>query len=353
MEDDIMHTARWISRWFLVLLTVISVILPASAREKTDEIILKNGNNITCWIQNLSRGMLTVKTDSASTLQIKWQDVTKITSKFQFTVQDIFDQIYVGSLQPSAEERRVDVLGSQPANSLHLDSIVRIQEVEGSQWKRYSGSLDLSYAFTKASDRTQFDFSGDVKYQAVRNTVQLNYSTTFGTSKGETDADRKLLSLAGIWELKGRWLAYTEMRYEHNLELQLDRRFSVFAGPGYRITHSNRSQVTAVAAATFSRESYYGEDLKKNLEGLVGIDAQFFKLYSPKFDIVNQFFYLPNFSTGGRRRLEFNSKVRIEVLRDFFVALTFYDSYDSKPPSETAAKNDYGFTTGLSWSFRR
>jgi hypothetical protein len=97
----------------------------------------------------------------------------------------------------------------------------------------------------------------------------------------------------------------------------------------------------------------YGEDIQKNVEGFLGIDTQFFKLYSPKFDIINQFLYLPNFTTRGRHRMEFNSKFRVEVLRDFYINLTFYDSYDSKPPSETAVKNDYGFTTGLSWSFRR
>jgi hypothetical protein len=51
--------------------------------------------------------------------------------------------------------------------------------------------------------------------------------------------------------------------------------------------------------------------------------------------------------------MEFNSKLRIEVLRDFYVTLTFYDRYDSRPPLETATKNDYGFTTGLRGSFRR
>jgi hypothetical protein len=116
---------------------------------------------------------------------------------------------------------------------------------------------------------------------------------------------------------------------------------------------SNRSLVSLVGAAAFTRESYYGQDLTQNFEGFFGVDAQFFKLYSPKFDITNQFAYLPNFTTWGRRRMEFSSKLRIEVLRDFFVTLTFYDSYDSRPPSETATKNDYGFTTGLSWSFRR
>ena len=94
--------------------------------------------------------------------------------------------------------------------------------------------------------------------------------------------------------------------------------------------------------SSFTRENYYGQEVTKNAEGFFGIDAQFFKLYSPKVDITSQFAYKPNFTTRGRRRLEFNSKLRIEVLKDFFVNLTFYDSYDSRPPSETATKNDYG-----------
>ena len=144
------------------------------------------------------------------------------------------------------------------------------------------------------------------------------------------------------------------MSYDHNLELQLDRR--CFIPCRARLQNSAEQQVPwlrSIGAAAFSRESYYGQDVAKNAEGFFGIDAQFFKLYSPKVDITNQFVYLPNFTTWGRRRLEFNSKLRVEVLRDFYVTFTFYDSYDSQPPSETATKNDYGFTTGLSWSFRR
>jgi hypothetical protein len=348
-----MHTTRLIPCWFFVILTMISVIHPASAREKTDVVILKNGDHIACWIQNLARGMLNVKTDSMGTLQIKWQDVERITSKFQFTVENTQGQIYIGSLQPAADKGHLDVVGSRGASNLDAISIVEIREVGSSRWRRLSGSVDLSYSYTKASDRTQFNFAGDIIYRAERYSGQLSYSSTFGTSKGETDAERKLATLSGTRDLSRKWIAYTEIGREHNIEMQLDQRFSFLGGPGYRIVQSNRALITAIGAASFSRESYYGQDLMKNAEGFLGIDAQFFKLYSPKFDIVNQFVFLPSFTTRGRRRLEFNSKVRFEVFRDFFVSMTFYDSYDSKPPSETAEKNDYGFTTGISWSFRR
>jgi hypothetical protein len=348
-----MHTARLIPRWCFIILAIMSAIHPASAREKTDVVILKNGDHITCWIQNLARGMLTVKTDPMGTIQIKWPDVERITSKFNFTVENASGELYVGSLEAAADKEHLDVAGPRGASNLDHRAIVEIQEVGRSRWKRYSGSADLGYSFTKASDRTQLNFTGDLMYRTEHYSGQLSYSSTLGTSKGETDADRKLMSFAGTRDFSGKWIAYSQMRLEHNLELQLDRRYSFLGGPGYRLVQSNRTLITAIGAASFSRESYFGQSSIKNAEGFFGIDAQFFKLYSPKFDIVNQLVFLPNFTTRGRRRLEFNSKVRFEVLRDFFVTMTLYDSYDSKPPSETAVKNDYGFTTGLSWSFGR
>jgi len=350
-----MFTGRLYPGWFAVFLTVICAVAPLSAREKTDVVILKNGDHIACEIKSLERGMLNVKTDAMSTISIKWQDVKIIQSSFLFTVQDTQGLIYVGSIRPALDEQHVNIEGLQGEWVAYLDpiSIVHIQELGVSRWKRFSGTADLGYTFTKASDRTQFNFTGDVTYRTERYSSQLYYSSIFGTSQGETDADRKLLTLSGVREFSGKWLAYGQAGSEHNLELELDRRYSFLGGPGYRITQSNRSMVTAIAAAAFTRESYYGETTRKNAEGFFGIDAQFFKLYSPKVDIVNQFVFLPNFTTRGRRRLEYNAKVRLEVFRDFFVTLTFYDSFDSKPPSESAAKNDYGFTTGLSWSFRR
>jgi hypothetical protein len=348
-----MKTSRLSPSRFFGLLILIFAILPASAREKTDVVFLKNGDRITCEIRSLERGMLTVKTDSMSTVQIRWQDVDVIKSKFIFTVQDTQGKIFIGTLQAAADGQHVNVEGPRPASDLEHMSIVKFEELGGSRWRRLSGAADLGYSFTKAGNITQFNFSGDLTYRTDRWESQLSYSSTISTSNGTSDANRNVLTLGGARDFSGRWLVFSQAGYEHNLELQLEKRISFLAGPGYRIAQSNRSLVTVVGAASFTRENYYGQEVTKNAEGFFGIDAQFFKLYSPKVDITNQLTYLPNFTTRGRRRLEFNSKLRIEVLKDFFVNLTFYDSYDSKPPAETATKNDYGFTTGLSWSFRR
>ena len=39
------------------------------------------------------------------------------------------------------------------------------------------------------------------------------------------------------------------------------------------------------------------------------------------------------------------------VIKDFFLTLSLFERYDSRPPSETAAKSDFGTTLSISWSF--
>ena len=94
--------------------------------------------------------------------------------------------------------------------------------------------------------------------------------------------NREKVSLGGSLYLARKWLAYTQVIYDHNLELQLDRRVTFLGGPGYKVAQSNKSLVTVMEGAAFTRESYYGEDSVKNADGVFGIDAQFFKLYSPR-----------------------------------------------------------------------
>jgi hypothetical protein len=348
-----MHTPRLMFSCCIGLLILVFTVLPTSAREKTDVIRLKNGDRITGEIRYLMRGMLTVKTDSMSTVEIKWQDVDSVTSEHLFTVQDTSGQLFVGNLQPAADPKHVDISGPAPATNLAQLSVVQIQELEPSVLKRFSGSTDLGYSFAKASTRTQFNFAGDVAYRTERYSAKLDYTSAVGTSNGQTDVNREAASLTGTRYIGRKWLTFAQVSYDHNLELQLDRRVTLLGGPGYKVTQSNRAMVTVIGGAAFSRESYYGQPLAKNAEGALGIDAQFFKLYSPKVDIASRFVYFPNFTTWGRQRTEFEGKVRLEVLKDFFVTFALYDSFDSEPPSETATRNDYGFTTGLSWSFRR
>jgi hypothetical protein len=49
--------------------------------------------------------------------------------------------------------------------------------------------------------------------------------------------------------------------------------------------------------------------------------------------------------------MENDLRVSYELVKDFMLTVTLFDSFDNKPQSEGAPKNDYGTTLAISWSF--
>ncbi len=62
---------------------------------------------------------------------------------------------------------------------------------------------------------------------------------------------------------------------------------------------------------------------------------------SPKltFNISGQI--SPSLSDLGRVRADIDSNISWEIFHDFYLKWTFYYTYDSRPLSTTAAKNDW------------
>lgn len=346
-------------RVITTLFLVVLVCLPARAREKSDLLVLKNGNNVNGEIIKMDRGLLTLKTDSMGTLEIKWEDIEQISSKFQFAVEDTLGQIYIGRIQVAAESKSIDIVGPRPARNLNHLLIVEIREARQNIWGRFSGAVELGYTFAKASERRQFSLNSDLRYNAGRYSGFFSLDALVSSTKGpedlesKKDIDRRLISFGGNRNISGKWLIFSQGRFEHNLELQLDNRWSFLGGPEYIVQRTNRSEFVVRSGISYTNERYFDEESVNNAEAVAGTTFQFFKLYTPKVDLVVDFLLLPNLTTGGRIRMEFDTKVRLEIIRDLFVSFSFYNSFDSKPPSETATKNDYGFVTGVSWSFNR
>ena len=353
------QATRFLTRLLPILVFAFGGCLQAYAREKSDLLVLKNGNNVHGEIIKLHRGLLTFKTDSMGTLEIKWGDIERISSKFQFAVEDTGGRIFVGTLQIAEGPRSINVVGRRPARNLNHISIVEIREARQDLWQRFSGAVGLGYTFTRASERRQFTLNSDLKYRAERYEGILSFDSILSSTKKPddvervSDIDRKVLAFGGNRNLTGKWLVFSQGRYEHNLELELNSRWSFLGGPQYIARRTDRSEFALRGGLSYTHERYFDEERVNNAEVVAGANLQFYKLYTPKVDLIVDFLSLPNLTTGGRIRLELDTKVRLEVLSDLFVNFSFYDSFDSKPPSALATKNDYGFVTGISWSFNR
>ena len=71
--------------FFTILLQLMSTSV--IGRDKTDVIILKNGDHITGEIKSLARGKMSLSTDSMGTVSIEWEDVEQVTSHWFFEVE--------------------------------------------------------------------------------------------------------------------------------------------------------------------------------------------------------------------------------------------------------------------------
>jgi hypothetical protein len=89
----------------------------------------------------------------------------------------------------------------------------------------------------------------------------------------------------------------------------------------------------------------------ENVEGLFILRASYFTYDRPKTNVDVSFAYYPSLSNVGRHRLQLDSAIRRELLKDFFVALNLFDTCDSRPPSPDADRNDVGVVLSIGWSY--
>ena len=340
------------SRGQLIVLFLLLIPFAIEARPRTDTIILNNGNNISGEILEMSRGMLSVHTDSMSVVYIKWGDTARIQSEYQFVVEDTEGVRYTGILVGSTDAK-VDVRGDAGNFLLDHMSVVTIFPLRRRWWRRMDGSVDLSYSYTKSSSNTQFSLGSDIRYRGSRWEILYGIDSILSIADGVTNADRTVMQLGGERYFGGRWYWLANAGFQHNSELNLDHRYYVQGGIGRRLRQTNRTLISLLGGISYSRELYTGEPENDGAEALIGSDYQFFKLYSPRVDITVQFFVLPSLTTEGRVRSELSVGSKIELISNFYWTVSLYDSYDSKPPDRNPVKNDYGVVTGISWTFNR
>ena len=152
------------------------------------------------------------------------------------------------------------------------------------------------------------------------------------------DTSRDTIGLTELRHLGARWHWFLSAQYEHNQELDLSYRDSALSGLARQMVQTNRNTLTFLGGLAYSLEKYSDTSSSDNVEAGLGAQYEFYKLYTPKMDISAAFLVHPSLTISGRVRTELDVKSRIEIIKDFFWSLSFYDSYDSKPPGDRDAE---------------
>src|SRR5262249_34501246 len=111
-------------------LSALILAWPAVGRaEKTDVLVLRNGDRITGEIKGLNRGKLDYSTDDAGRLAVEWVKVTRISSPHSFEVEHGSGAKYFGRLAVTDRDGLLYVVGSR-VDSLTIPSVVQISPLD-------------------------------------------------------------------------------------------------------------------------------------------------------------------------------------------------------------------------------
>ena len=340
--------------FFTILLQLMST--PVMGRDKTDVVILKNGDHVSGEIKSLDRGKLSLSTDSMGTVAIEWEDVERVTSQWFFEVETETGVRTFGSLAPASEPQTMEIIGESARNTLNQTSVVRMTQIEAGFWNRLEGYVDIGFNFARANRAAEWTFGSEVKTRSEIRQIRTTLSSFYNDRKDVESNTRNVLGFDYTRFLSNRWLVTGLTSFTQNQELNLDLR-SVFGGDlGRHVIQNNRTLLTVRAGAVFTNEQFTPTEMepmgeqRNNIEGSGTLVYEMFSFQDPEMDIVTTLTVLPSLTDWGRLRADLDTRVRFELFKDFFWSVTAFDNYDSRPP-EGNETNDFGVSTSVGWSF--
>jgi len=333
----------------IVLYAVIS--MPAYA-EKTDVVVLINGNAVTGEIKSLDFGSLRYSTDSMGTVNIDWEDIVNVTSNQSLQIEVIDGHRYYGQLIAPEERHHIRLKTPSDVIDFPMTEIVRITPIDTADkfWQRLDGSFSFGIQTQKSSEITTSNLSADISYRTREYLVglRLNSSVTdqpiVGTSGRQTFQ-------ANYQRFRGnRWFTDWFTGWEQNDELGLDSRLSVGGALGRYLVQTNKNQFSVTLGVQASRERFTGDDEDTTIpEGRIEIRYLRRNLV-PETSIYFTTKIYPSLEDFSSYRAETDLVIRREFVSDLFFDITIGHSFLSDPPTD-AESTDYAITTSLGYSF--
>jgi hypothetical protein len=340
--------------------TLLALIgAPAAAKRKDDVIVFKNGDRLTGEIKRLENGQLYFKNSSMySTVGLDWTSIEQIYSNDRFIVQLTNGERLEGNIEKSrpagGEEGRLVIKDGRWEMKISQVDLVSLRPEETTFWHQLTGSFDLGFSYAQATGQTTLNTSTNVRYQARSYDWEAGGSANFSEVTGGERLDRReaYFTFNKYLARRKKWSIGSYLNFLSSDEQSLDLRTTVGGALGYRPTFTNRTNWFLFGGAVLNRERFQAGVTPgpegNEVEGLLGTQFSMFRFTKSQLNTTVSVF--PSFTTPGRVRFGARADYRIEIINNLTWTLSFYDSYDSRPP-QNAKKNDLGITVGIGWTF--
>ena len=169
---------------------------PLFARDKTDVLIMSNGDRFRCEIKGLDAGVLYVSFDYIKgTTQVDWSKVHYVESTQLFLVKTQDGSSYTGRLSTAETEGarpvRIEVIeATEEKVVVERQQVVDMYQTSVNFWHRFNGDINSGLIYSKANQSKQYTFSAEVQYPRERWSVGAGFTSTLSGNTGATTATR-------------------------------------------------------------------------------------------------------------------------------------------------------------------
>jgi uncharacterized protein DUF481 len=343
----------------LILSSALLLAAPLFARDKTDVIVMKNGDRMTCQIKGLDAGVLYVSFDYIDgTASVDWSKVARLESKQLFIVKTQDGSLYSGSLTTpeTADNRPVKLqVLETPEKEAAVDRSEVVQMVQTSEnfWQRFSGEIAWGIIYSKGNQSTQYNLGSQTIYFRERWNAKANLSSTLSSSSGVNASTRNSLDLSALRLLPwNNWFYSGIGTFLQSSEQGINLQSTLGAGIGRYLKNTNRATVSVLGGGAWQQTNYQPSIVplgSQNLaSALILADVRLFRFSKTNLSATAKL--LPALSEPGRFRFDANASYYVKLFRNLSWDLSFYGNWDSRPPP-TFSGSDYGTSSGLSWTF--
>jgi len=343
----------------LILSFVLLLAMPLFARDKTDLMVMKNGDRMTCEVKGLDGGVLYVSFDYIDgTASVDWSKVARLESEQLFLVKTQDGSVYKGRLRTpdTAAERPVKihvVETPEQETTINRSQIVQMVATSESFWQRFNGEVSFGVIYSKGNQSTQYTLGSQTVYVRERWSAQADFNSNLSSSAGTNASTRNSLDLSGRRLLPwNNWFYSGLGAFLQSSEQGILLQSTLGGGVGRYLKNTNAGRIAVLGGVAWQNTNYRQSLVplgKQNLAaGLISAEARLFQFSKTNLDLTAAL--LPAVSDPGRVRFNTNAAYYIKIFSNLKWNMSFYGNWDNRPPPGFSG-SDYGTSSGLSWTF--
>ncbi len=331
---------------------------PTVLEPKTDVLYMKNGDKMTCEIKTMNAGALYVSLDYVDgTISVEWSRVARLESTRLFIVKLVDGTVYTGRMSILPEEgtdsvlvRLVQLDGTSVA--FDKSQIAGLGGTSDKFWGRLNGDVTSGFGYSKGNNSTTYNFSSAVNYPRARWSASLFLNSNLSSSDGTTTSTRNQFGLGASKLLRwNTWFYSGAFSGLQSTEQSITFQGSVSGGIGKYFKDTSTLKISMTGGAAYQATTYTS-DISGNSEDVIAalIAGRLSYVKFKKTSLSVNANVLPALNDLGRFYFNANASYFVKLFGAVNWNLSFYGNWDTQPPAGSSG-SDYGFNSGLSWTF--